>query len=194
MQLSFTGVSSSYLRTTFRDTLARFPRLHAHAITLRQYPIKTTTMRAQPVFNSAYLRKSTRQYRVEISNHTSLSDHIRLEEVPPAVLTGWFAHELGHVIDYLDRGAVGLIGFGLGYLLFPTFVTGAERRADLFAIDHGFGDEILATKRYILEHSSLPDRYKARMQRFYLSADEVNLLLAQRAEAVEEDLRMDKLL
>jgi hypothetical protein len=194
LQLSFSGVSSAYIRTTFRRTLARFPQLHAHPITLRQHPIKTTTMRAQPIFNTAYFRKSTRHYRVEISNHTSLSDHIRLEEVPPAVLTGWFAHELGHVVDYLDRSALGMIGFGVAYVLFPAFVTGVERRADLFAIDHGFADEILATKRYILEHASLPDHYKARMQRFYLSADEVNLLLAQRDAASAEDLRMDNLL
>lgn len=151
-------------------------------------------MRAQPIFNTAFFHKSTRHYRVEISNHTSLSDHIQLKELPPAVLTGWFAHELGHVVDYLDRSALGMIGFGAAYLLFPAFVMGVERRADLFAIDHGFADEILATKQYILEHATLPERYKTRMQRFYLSADEVNLLLAQRAEAAEEDLRMDKLL
>ena len=151
-------------------------------------------MRAQPVFNGAFFRKAGRHYRVEISDHTSLKDHIDIEELPPAVLTGWFAHELGHVVDYLDRSALGMIGFGAAYLLFPAFVTGVERRADLFAIDHGFADQILATKQYILEHATLPDRYKTRMQRFYLSADEVNLLLAQRAEETEEDLRMDKLL
>jgi hypothetical protein len=194
LQLSFEGVTSDFVRTTFRRTLARFPLLHDHPVTLRQHPIKKTTMRAQPVFNMAFLRKSTRHFRVEISNHTELSDHIRIEDLPEEVLTGWFAHELGHVVDYRERSALGLIGFGAAYLLSAAFLMGAERRADLFAIDHGFSDEILATKRYILEHATLPAAYKARLRRYYLSPDEVTLLLAQRAEAEEENLRMDKLL
>ena len=59
---------------------------------------------------------------------------------------------------------------------------GAERRADLFAIEHGFGTELMATKNFILDKSTLPERYKKRIRRYYLSPTELEELLVQQSE------------
>jgi hypothetical protein len=148
-------------------------------------------MRAQPIFNFQFWNKKKRHYRIELSNHTELEKHIPLPELPETVLTGWFAHELGHVVDYQHRSAVGLIRFGIGYIFMPTYRIGAERQADLYAIEHGFADHLLATKTFILEQSSLPDHYKKRIQKYYMSPDEISILLKQQES---EDLKIDKIL
>lgn len=173
----FDNVSSLKVQACFRAALARFPELHENTIRLEQRKIKGFTMRAQPVLNSGIFWRKRRVYRVQMSNHSKIMQHIRLEGLPEEVLTGWLAHELGHVVDYHRRTFFGLLWFIIGYVLFATHRAGAERRADLFALEKGFGTQLMATKLYILEQSDLPDRYKQRIRKYYLSPDELELLL-----------------
>lgn len=116
-----------------------------------------------------------------MSDHLQVAQYIQIEELPREVLIGWFAHELGHIMDYRTRSVLSLLWFVMGYLLFPTHRMGAERRADLFALEQGFGPNLLATKTYILEHSNLPDAYKNRIQKYYLSPTELEDILQLKA-------------
>ena len=170
-------MESDYLKACFAETLVRFPELAGHTIRFERVALPGYTMRAQPVFNRYIFRRRPRHYRVQLSNHGKISRYVRPRELPREVVVGWFAHELGHIVDYHRRSLAGLLWFVIGYILFPTHRAGAERRADLFAIDRGFGDELMATKLYILEQSSLPDRYKRRIEKYYMSPDELELLL-----------------
>ncbi len=147
-------------------------------------------MNAQPILNCRFFNRPRRHYIINLSNNMHLEDRIAIHELPEEVLVGWFAHELGHLCDYLYRSAFSMLRFGVGYLVFPNYRTGAERKADIFAIEHGFADELIATKKYILEKSALPDAYKKRIELYYMSADEVALMV-QGKEA--EALRMDRL-
>lgn len=148
-------------------------------------------MRAQPILNFQFWNRAKRHYRIDISNHTTLEHHVPLSELPEDVLVGWFAHELGHIVDYQHRTAIGMIRFGIGYFLMPTFRIGVERQADIYAIEHGFAEYLLATKTFILEQSSLPNHYKKRIQKYYMSPDEIAILLKQRES---DDLKMDKII
>ncbi|PHI18755.1 hypothetical protein CEQ90_16500 [Lewinellaceae bacterium SD302] len=112
-----------------------------------------------------------------MSDHLEIAQYIKPDELPDNVLIGWFAHELGHIVDYQRRTVLSMIKFILGYILLPTFRSGSERRADLFALKNGFGKELMATKLYILEQSPLPDKYKDRIKKYYMSPDELELLL-----------------
>lgn len=135
-----------------------------------------TTMRAQPVFNHHFWNRRKRAYKIQYMPDICCTSGYALEELEEDVLTGWFAHELGHVLDYRDRSGWNLLGFGWNYLWSPTFRIGAERRADVYAIEAGYIDEILATKKYILKHSPLPDYYIERIEKYYLSPEEAALL------------------
>ncbi len=170
-----------------------FPELHSHRLVVRQQAMHITTMQAQPIVNLAFFSRKKRHYIIRLSDNIHLKDQIRVHELPEEVLVGWFAHELGHLIDYLPRTAANLLKFGIGYLAFPNFRIGAERKADIYAIARGFSAPIIATKKYILEKSSLPGHYKTRIERYYMSADEVALMV-QKNEKEREKLRMDKLL
>ncbi len=185
----FKHIDHPHIENIFLQALEGYPEIKKHELELVQRSIPKTTMRAQPILDWKFFFKKRRAYRIEMSNHISLSEYIKIEELPEEVLLGWFAHELGHVQDYLHRSGWNMITFAIGYVLFPTFQMGVERRADVFAIQAGFAQAILATKKYILEHSTLPDRYKKRIEKYYMSPDEVALMLAE-----EEDLKLDKLI
>lgn len=174
----YQNVQSEQLRRWFAETLAAYPELLPHPIYLRKLPMRYSTMRAQPVLNwQLFFRRRWRHYRVDFSNHLEVTEHVKIRELPREVIVGWFAHELGHVVDYLNRPFRGMIAFGLGYAFWSRYMREAEKRADTIAVNHGFGIEVLATKRYLLDHATLPAHYKARLKKYYLSADELEAVI-----------------
>jgi hypothetical protein len=183
--LHFQNVSSKKLQRWFTETLQAYPELRGRPIYLRKLAMKYSTMRAQPVINRAFFRRHSRHYRIDFSNHLEVTEHVRVRELPREVVTGWFAHELGHVVDYLHRPWRGMIAFGLGYALWSRYMRKAEQRADTIAVNHGFGAEIVATKNYLMEHASLPMHYKKRLRKYYLSADEIEALILAYEEQAE---------
>jgi len=191
--LIYQNVQSEQLREWFAETLAAYPELHDRPIYLRKLAMKRSTMRAQPVINFAFFRRARRHYRVDFSDHLDVTRHVLVQQLPKDVVIGWFAHELGHIVDYLKRPALGMISFGLGYALWSRYMRAAEKRADSIAVDHGFGVEVRATKHYLMDHATLPPHYKKRLEKYYLSADELEgLILAwerdrEELEVVEID-------
>lgn len=186
MDIFFKEVSSTRTKRIFKEVLKHYTELEEANIILHQRKMPKTTMRAQPKLFS--LLFGTNTYKVELSNNTDLEDHVRIEQLPDEVLRGWFAHELGHVVDYLGRGFLGMLWFGLRYLSSKKFRVRTEHEADIIAVRHGFSDSILHTKRYILEHSGLSERYKARIKKYYLSIDDIGALLeAEENKALKLD-------
>jgi len=179
----FQNVESERMKRLFTSTLSAYPRLLPHPIYLRKLPMRYSTMRAQPVMNWQFLSRATRHYRVDFSNHLEITEYVKMRELPDEVIVGWFAHELGHIIDYLERPLRGMIAFGLGYALWSRYMRKAEKRADTIAVDHGFGAEVLATKRFLIDNAALPPHYRQRLEKYYLSADEIEALIL----AYEED-------
>jgi len=72
---------------------------------------------------------------------------------------------------------VELAKFGARYIISDNFIRKAERTADTYAINHGMGNYIFATKDFILNHSHLSDSYKKRKVRLYLSPEEILALV-----------------
>lgn len=142
--------------------------------------IKGSVMQAQPGFASMLTPWRKRDYVIKVSRFfRGDSAQIPIDEVPQNILIGWIGHELGHIMDYVHRNSWELIRYGLGYVLSRKYLMKAERRADLYAIGHGLGDKIVATKNFILEHADLPERYKSKIRRLYLSPEETLLLIEE---------------
>nr|WKN37066.1 hypothetical protein K4G66_32365 [Tunicatimonas sp. TK19036] len=140
--------------------------------------IRKSVMQAQPKVSTLFRGKSKRTYVIKISRYLKLnSESLDITTLPFEVLVGWIAHELGHIIDYKDRSGLAMIGFGAKYWLFENFLKDAERRADLFALDHGLGDMIMETKNFVLNHADIPDSYKERIKRLYMSPEEFTEML-----------------
>ena len=83
----------------------------------------------------------------------------------------WIGHELVHILDYECMSNTEMIRFGYKYYFSDKFVKHAEMMADSFAVERGMGNYIVATKRFILNHAELPQAYKDKISRLYLSPD-----------------------
>ncbi len=169
-----------------KTALSYYPELEEVSIDFRfKNSIKKSFMQAQPQLSNLFKGKDSREYNIFISDTVTIEEEeFSMNDVPSEVLVGWLGHELGHIMDYRDKSATGLVIFGLRYVTSHNYIKQAERAADVYAVNHGMGDYILATKNFILNNSTLSDEYKERISRLYLSPEEIVVLVNK----LEEDL------
>ncbi len=153
--------------------LSFYPELKNTAISfIFKTNIKTSVMQAQPVFTTLLQKRNKRRYRINISAHFKLINaEMPILKIPDEVMIGWIGHELGHILDYEGRSNSGMVSFGYRYYFSSTYVKQAEMVADSYAVERGMGNYIIATKRFILNHADLPQAYKDKIARLYLSPD-----------------------
>lgn len=165
----------SELKQAVQKSLSFYPELKDTEIHFRYArQIKHSVMQAQPKINTLFRTRAKRAYVIRMRRTFSMEGEVfALSELPFEVLVGWLGHELGHVMDYLNRSLPSMVAFGTGYVFSPNFVKGAERTADEFAVSRGMGSYIQATKNFILNHSDFPERYKEKIRKLYLSPDEI---------------------
>lgn len=170
--------------------LSYFPQLEKVEIEFRfKDEIKKSFMQAQPEFSNLFKGKNKRSYYVFMSRNLNIEgEKFPIDEVPEGVLVGWLGHELGHIMDYREKSAVGLMIFGARYVTSSNYIKEAERAADTYAVNQGMGEYILKTKNFILNHSDLSDAYKKRIARLYLSPEEIVVMVNKLEEDMEEEL------
>ena len=152
--------------------------------------IRSSVMQAQPVFRTLLKRRANRQYQINISamfklTHTAIPIH----HIPDAIMIGWIGHELGHIMDYECRNNFGMVKFGIGYVFSANYIKKVERIADWYAVTHGLGKYLIETKRFILDHAELPQAYKDKIARLYVSPEEI---VEQVKKLEEEKLEKQK--
>lgn len=158
-----------------RIALSHYPELLETPIEFKfKKKIKKSFMQAQPKFSGLFSKRKNRSYYVMISETFNLEDEeFGVDDIPSDVLIGWIGHELGHIMDYRERKGFNMMVFGIRYVLSNRYIREAERTADTYAVNHGMGEYILATKDFILSHANLSEVYKARIKRLYLSPEEI---------------------
>lgn len=165
--------------------LSHYPELRDTPIEFKfKKKIQKSFMQAQPKLSGLLKNKKNRSYFVMISEHIKIEDEIfDVKNVPSEVLIGWIGHELGHIMDYRERSAANMVWFGIKYLTSKKYIQEAERAADTYAVNHGLGKYIIATKDFILNHTHLADSYKERIKKLYLSQEEIMALI----DEIDED-------
>lgn len=170
--------------------LSHYPELKDTPITFRfKKDIKKSFMQAQPKFSGIFKNRKNRSYFIFISEKVTIGNQtFDIIEAPSEVKIGWIAHELGHVMDYRNRSGVNLLWFGVRYLTSNNYIREAERAADTYAVTHGLGKYIIATKDFILKNAALPDAYKNRIRKLYLSQEEIMEIIEEiKEEKKDED-------
>lgn len=170
---------SNNVELAFNEAIASFESLNKVNICLDHNEIPSSSMRAQPVVNLRFFSKAKRQYKIEVAIQSKIDGKTKMEDIPKNILIGWIAHELGHVCDYQNRSTLGMIIFGLGYILSPSFKKKAEQRADKFAIANGFGRSIIETKKFMLSHADLGSDYRQQLEKYYYSPEDIEELVAE---------------
>ncbi|MCM5664428.1 ImmA/IrrE family metallo-endopeptidase [Galbibacter mesophilus] len=163
------------IRKEVETALSYFPDLKNVPIEFKfKEKLERSFMQAQPEFSTVFNKPKRRRYYIFISSSFNIEgEKFTIDTVPKDVLIGWIGHELGHIMDYLHRGSLNLIWFGIKYIFVGKHIREAERAADVFAVNHGMGDYILETKNFILNHTSLSETYKNRIKRLYLSPEDI---------------------
>lgn len=155
--------------------LSFFPELQNTSIRfVFKKNINGSVMQAQPVLKSIFKGREERTYQINISalfklKHSAEPIHL----LPDNIMIGWIGHELGHIMDYEQRSKLSLIGFGFTYLFSKKYRRLGELAADTYAVESGLGKYIIETKKFILDHAELPQAYKDKIARIYLSPDEI---------------------
>jgi len=170
------------IRLKVKTALAYYPQLNSVPIEFRfKKNIKKSTMQARPTFGSFFRSRKNRSYVIFISEKFKISDNeFFTRDIPSDIFIGWIGHELGHIMDYQNRSKTNLIWFGIKYLSSDKYIIEAERVADTFAVAHGMDDYILKTKDFILNHAQITESYKNRIQKYYLSPEEIMHLVQKR--------------
>lgn len=179
MNVTFVNINQPHIRKSFIEVLETYKKLHSYEITLIQEELKLSTMQAQPIINLGNLFGKKKHYKIQLAETVRDAEDLIIAEVPEDVLKGWFAHELGHIVDYEIRSNMSMVGYGLRYKFSDKFKKACEHQADSIAIEHGFHEEIIATKRYLLEHELIPEAYKAKLRKYYMPISGVEMCLKE---------------
>ncbi len=161
------------IKTLFIKALSSYDFDKNTNIRLVKTSIKGSTMQAQPIFQIKSLLNGLTTYRIRLSEYVRGSNTMKVGELPDDVLIGWFAHELGHVLDYQNQSFLGMVGYGIKYVSSKAFRKKIEHRADQIAIEHGFHQEVLATKKFLFTHEEIDPTYRMKMKRFYMPLRDV---------------------
>lgn len=172
MNISFKGVDNEEVKKCFLQVLSKYESLHKYPIILKQRAIKSSTMQAQPILSLRSIL-GVKQYQVKLAIYVRDSQSLKVDNLPEDVLIGWFAHELGHVVDYERYNLFQMLSYGLKYMFSDSFKKDAEHAADRIAMENGFKEHILITKRYILEHELLAEGYKDKIRKYYMPIEDV---------------------
>lgn len=175
MSVHYKNVDTPKIRECFEKVWQRYKPLHQYDITLVQQSIGGSTMQAQPIITLRSLFNGVKRYRINIGEHIRDEESLKLEKLPKEILTGWFAHELGHLMDYQQHSNVQMIWYGIKYYLSHNFKKTVEHDADYIAIAYGFREELVATKHFILGDTRISPNYKSKIKRYYLPEDDVML-------------------
>jgi hypothetical protein len=143
--------------------------------------IRKSFMQAQPRYTTMYGLRRWRSYLVKVSREFTLNGtEVPAHKLPENVLIGWIGHELGHIMDYLRKNNWSMILFGISYFTSKSFIIMAERAADTYALDHGLGKYILATKEFIMQQAGMSEKYINRIKRLYLPPEEIMDMMENR--------------
>ncbi|TXE07592.1 hypothetical protein [Algoriphagus aquimarinus] len=166
---AFSDGINTNIRKAFLEVWQQYKPLHSYGFEVVQEQLSASTMQAQPVIDFHNLFGKKRGYRLSLSEKVLDSEDLIVGDLPEEVLKGWFAHELGHMIDYENHSNAGMIVYGIRYSLSDQYKREREHEADSIAIRHGFREEIIVAKKYLLENDFISPAYQNQISKYYMS-------------------------
>ena len=163
------------LKIAFLDVWQEYKELHDYGFDVIQSNLSSSTMQAQPVIELSDIFGKNRRYKLDVAERVMGSNDLYIADLPTNVLRGWFAHELGHIVDYENHSNFGMVTYGIRYVLSDKFKREREHEADSIAIRHGFRTDVIAAKKYILENDFISPAYQAQIKKYYMTINGAEL-------------------
>uniref|UniRef100_UPI0025D22FA8 hypothetical protein n=1 Tax=Algoriphagus sp. TaxID=1872435 RepID=UPI0025D22FA8 len=136
--IAFSSGINDKIKKVFIEVWQHYESLHHYGFEVVQRRLSGSTMQAQPVIDFSQVFGTKRGYRIDVAEKVLDSGELHVADLPEDVLRGWFAHELGHMIDYENHSNVGMIAYGIRYSLSDEYKREREHEADSIAIRYGF--------------------------------------------------------
>ena len=172
---SFSPGIHANIRNSFLDVWQEYKELHNYGFDVIRSKLSSSTMQAQPVIELTDIFGKNRRYKLDVAEKVMDSGDLYIADLPENVLRGWFAHELGHIVDYENHSNFGMITYGVRYVLSDKFKREREHEADSIAIRHGFRADVIAAKKYILENDFISPAYQAQIRKYYMTINGAEL-------------------
>jgi len=151
--------------------LSYYPQLKNTPIVFK-FGKTLSTMVSRPKLNSIFKRNPKREYQVIIKKPGISKTGLEWTELSFNSMVGWVGHELGHITHYDHKGFAGIAIMGIKYA-FPNYRRRMERFTDQLAIKHNLGSALYEGTEYAINSSNATQKYKNRLQKFYLSPVEI---------------------
>ena len=157
------------LEKVFAVVCEYFPELQNDNISLKFQSI-SMTMQARP--NIWTLFGGKREYFLFVNTERSRNG-LLLEDIPFNAQLGIISHELSHVLDYHFKTNWEIIKTGLWYLK-KRNQEDYEKAIDYLVIKKGLGHQLKEWSAFVLNHSSLTDKYKKTKETYYLRPEDID--------------------
>lgn len=168
-------IKAKELEDEIKKALSFFPQLKNYSILFRFRIIERKSyMLAQPQIKSLWRHRSKRKYQIIISkNYFTKNPNFEDGRVPSDVVIGWIGHELGHILDYIDRSSLSLMWFGFKYYYFESFIREAEITADHNAVKAGLIKYLVISKEFARNPLYFKQDYIDKLNSLYPSVADV---------------------
>lgn len=124
-----------------------------------------TSMKAVPSLGFLFRKKEKRHYYI-VMNNRQCNGRCLHERITSTSFHGVIGHELGHIVDYSNRSNLGLMKLLIKYIGKKSRIE-TENRADMIAIDHGMGKELLEFTEFIFDDQCSPESYRKYKRKYY---------------------------
>jgi len=161
--------TQAYLAMTY------YPDLKGKKIKFK-YKDQKTTMSCVPRWDFIFHKKENRTYVIRIDKKLKDNEGVLLGDVPFDAQVGVIGHELGHIIDYESKNALGVIGTGFRYL-FASYRRKLENHVDEIAISRGLGNQLADFADYVFHESQASPKYIKYKRKFYYQPEEIHSLM-----------------
>ncbi len=153
----------------FNNTRNRFLALHKVNIEIVSTPIYLATMKCRPKITSFLLPWKKHDYVISVNSKKNFSRYsIPIGSLNDIVLTGWFAHELGHIVQYEKMNLIEFITFPFRYFLDLDFRKNFEIGATDIARAIGFENEFSEVEKFLMNDGRINKKYRDRFKKFYV--------------------------
>ena len=108
------------------------------------------------LLNLKSIFKKKRKYLVIVN----LKKYAILSKLSEEHLTGWFGHELAHIVDYEKMSQLQLLLFAIRYIFDLRFRFKVEKRINTYAVNNGFALELFRVWKIFLRMETVNIKYK----------------------------------
>jgi len=154
--------------------LSYYPELLNEYVVFRWDNSISSTMKMVPTYTSFLFHKKLK-YVVYI-NKSAATTNLNINELSFNAKVGWLGHELGHVLQCVEKSRLGVLWMGICHIS-NKFIAKSERETDIITIQHNLGYALYEGMHYTLNNKKVNEAYIAGLKKNYLSLEEILIFI-----------------